>query len=139
MVAKAKLNKTLQGFNRQQLSQSVDVTAEQQQSHHASDFFKTTESSQESIEAFDEVPMLPEIKEYTPANPTSKFINSNPKFIKMMADKRQPIPVSGQAASIPKDRKVVWKNVCKIGEESRECIVEMSLTKTKFYIVAVDL
>lgn len=36
-------------------------------------------------------------------------------------------------------RSVVWKNVCMIGEERRECIVEMSYTKLKFYIVALDM
>ena len=33
----------------------------------------------------------------------------------------------------------MWKNVCLIGDDLRECIVEMSRTKLKFYIVALDL
>ena len=36
-------------------------------------------------------------------------------------------------------RKVTWKNVCLLGDEMRECLVEMSHTKLKFYIVALDL
>jgi hypothetical protein len=40
---------------------------------------------------------------------------------------------------VPAERKVLWKNVCMLGLEQRECILEMSRTKTKFYIVAVDL
>ena len=50
----------------------------------------------------------------------------------------EPISVQGQTA-ITTDRKVVWKNACVIGEEQRECLVEMSRTKLKFYIVALDL
>jgi hypothetical protein len=34
---------------------------------------------------------------------------------------------------------VLWKNVCLLGDEQRECMVEMSRNKLKFYIVAVDL
>lgn len=33
----------------------------------------------------------------------------------------------------------MWKNVCLIGDDTRECIVEMSKTKMKFYVVALDL
>lgn len=55
----------------------------------------------------------------------------------MMAS-ADPIAISGPKA-VPSSRDVVWKNVCLIGDESRECIVEMSNTKTKFYIVALDL
>lgn len=50
----------------------------------------------------------------------------------------EPIAVSGPK-TVPLVRDVVWKNVCLIGDDSRECIVEMSYTKTKFYIVALDL
>lgn len=55
-----------------------------------------------------------------------------------MVDPEQPIPISGPI-EVPKIRKVLWKNVCMIGVEKRECIVEMSRTKTKFYIVGLDL
>jgi hypothetical protein len=56
----------------------------------------------------------------------------------MMQDPNEPIPISGPK-EVPAERKVLWKNVCMLGLEQRECILEMSRTKTKFYIVAVDL
>ena len=76
-----------------------------------------------------------------------------------MALTDEPMPISGPK-SVPESRKVLWKNVCLIGvithqstieshvqnklfpfdnNNQRECIVEMSRTKTKFYIVAIDL
>jgi hypothetical protein len=60
------------------------------------------------------------------------------KYQKMMQDPEEPIPISGPK-EVPQQRKVLWKNVCQIGVERRECIVEMSRTKTKFFIVALDL
>ena len=41
--------------------------------------------------------------------------------------------------NLPSERNVLWKNVCTIGDASKECLVEMSRTKTKFWIVALDL
>jgi len=70
--------------------------------------------------------------------PVSQFIEKDPKFIKFLKDGTNPIPVSGPVP-VPAIRTVLWKNVCKIGNECRECIVEMSKTKMKFYIVALDL
>ena len=61
----------------------------------------------------------------------------NPKYKRLMA-MMEPIPVSGQVVLTDK-RKILWKNVCLIGQELRECLVEMSRTKLKFYIVALDL
>ena len=55
-----------------------------------------------------------------------------------MSDPNEPIPISGPR-DVPAERKVLWKNVCMIGHEKRECIVEMSRTKTKFFIVGLDL
>ena len=69
--------------------------------------------------------------------PVSQLINKNPRYQKIMMS-AVPIGVQGPK-SVPQARDVVWKNVCMIGEENRECIIEMSYTKTKFYIVAVDL
>jgi len=85
---------------------------------------------------------------------------NNPYYQRIMALQDDPIPVSGPK-SVPTDRKVLWKNVCLIGvvnhqstidtqveknlfpfegnKNQRECILEMSRTKTKFYIVAIDL
>ena len=40
---------------------------------------------------------------------------------------------------MPRDRKVLWKEVCTIGEAARECLVEMSRSKCKFHILAIDL
>lgn len=117
-------------------------------------------------------------------DPSSSLINSNPFYKQMMVDPYEPIPISGPKAagpnSVPEDRKVVWKKVCLIQDnsgmpyvvhpqadletslamhhthfqtlnnsvdrsqkrhniETRECIIEISRTKVKFYIVAVDL
>ena len=68
----------------------------------------------------------------------SRLISSNPRFMKMMQREDEPIPISGPKL-LPTDRQVIWKKVCIIGELCRECIVEMSHTKTKFYIVSLDL
>ena len=75
----------------------------------------------------------------------------------MMAQDFIPIPVSGPKL-VPNERKVLWKNVCLVGvgngnkgssndiynapntvKPQRECIIEMSRTKTKFFIIAIDL
>lgn len=55
-----------------------------------------------------------------------------------MLQTNEPLRISGPKI-IADEREVVWKNLCKIGLECRECIVEMSYTKTKFFIVAFDL
>lgn len=55
-----------------------------------------------------------------------------------MLQTNEPLQVSGSKI-ISEEREVVWKNLCKIGFECRECIVEMSYNKTKFFIVAFDL
>ena len=33
----------------------------------------------------------------------------------------------------------MWRNLCMIGRHHIECVVEMSIFKNKFYIVALDL
>ena len=68
----------------------------------------------------------------------AQFIDTNHKYQKMMASSNEPIPISGPK-EVPAERKVLWKNVCMLGLEQRECILEMSRTKTKFFIVALDL
>jgi hypothetical protein len=65
-------------------------------------------------------------------------MESSLKYQKMMQDPEEPIPISGPR-EVPLPRHVLWKNVCMIGIEKRECIVEMSRTKTKFFIIALDL
>ena len=49
-----------------------------------------------------------------------------------------PLPLEGKVL-LTHDRVVLWKNVCLIGNGLRECLIEMSRTKHKFYIVALDL
>jgi len=63
---------------------------------------------------------------------------NNPKYLKMLKHFKTPIPTSGPILA-PSDRSVVWKRVCRLGAEKLECLVEMSFTKTKFYITALDL
>ena len=65
-------------------------------------------------------------------------MNESLKYQKMMVDPEEPIPISGPR-EVPTQRRVLWKNVCMIGVEKRECIIEMSRTKTKFFIVGLDL
>ena len=60
-----------------------------------------------------------------------------PKYKRLMA-MMDPLPVFGQMV-LPSNRKMLWKNVCLLGNDKRECLVEMSQTKLKFYIVALDL
>jgi len=40
---------------------------------------------------------------------------------------------------LDKQRKVLWRNLCMIGRHHIECIIEMSMHRSKFYIVALDL
>ena len=51
---------------------------------------------------------------------------------------RDPMPVSGPK-QISEQREVHWKNVCIIGSDQRECLLEFSFSKLRFYIVALDL
>jgi len=55
-----------------------------------------------------------------------------------MSNFEEPIPMSGPKL-LTNERKVLWKNVCMLGEEKREFILEMSTTRHRFYIVALDL
>ena len=40
---------------------------------------------------------------------------------------------------LDKNRKVLWRNLCMIGKHHIECIVEMSMHRNKFFIVALEL
>ena len=40
---------------------------------------------------------------------------------------------------LDKARKVLWRNLCMIGKHHIECIVEMCMLKSKFYIIALDM
>ena len=75
--------------------------------------------------------------------------------MKLLINEKEPMPISGPKASgpnaVPRERKVIWKRLCLIQDydennsrynqnnQDRECIIEMSRTKVKFYIIALDL
>ena len=72
-------------------------------------------------------------------NPPTSSFHGNIKFQRMM-NMTNPLPAVIQGQNqITLNRKVVWKNVCVIGEDERECLLEMSKTKLKFYIIALDM
>jgi hypothetical protein len=48
------------------------------------------------------------------------------------------MPVSGTVLLL-RERSIVWRNLCMIGERFTECIVEFSETQNKFYICAYDI
>jgi hypothetical protein len=62
---------------------------------------------------------------------------NNPRYQRLM-NQLEPIPVTGQHL-LTQERLVLWRNVCLIGDEMKECIVEMSKTKLKFFIVVLEL
>ena len=64
------------------------------------------------------------------------FANDS-KVLKILVGKG-PMEMHG-AQLLDKKRKVLWRNLCMIGRHHIECIVEMSMLKSKFYIVALDL
>ena len=40
---------------------------------------------------------------------------------------------------LPLDRVLIWRNLCMLGPQYIECVVEMSKYKQKFYILAYDI
>ena len=56
--------------------------------------------------------------------PESIFATS-PKVIQIMR-KVKPINVTGTGLIPPRDRQIMWKNLCMLGTNFIECIVEMS-------------
>ena len=66
----------------------------------------------------------------------SKYINM-PKYQRILTQV-EPLIVQGQH-NLPSTRRVLWKNICVIGQDQRECIVEFSQNKLKFFIVALDM
>ena len=69
--------------------------------------------------------------------PESIFCGSA-KIVKLMKSK-EPMPVVlVQGMEPPRDRTILWRNLCMIGGEFIECLVEMSNNKNKFYISAFD-
>lgn len=71
------------------------------------------------------------------ASPPEPTYASDPKVLKLLVQS-EPLDCPG-TVEIPKDRSVVWKNLCMIGPHHIECIVEFSMTKTKFFILTIDL
>ena len=66
----------------------------------------------------------------------SKY-DQDPKILKILSS-AQPMEVDGPFLP-PRDRETLWKNLCLIGKNNTECIVEFSRTSTKFFIVALDI
>ena len=62
---------------------------------------------------------------------------NDPKVLKILIMKGA-MDMSGPIL-LDKARKVLWRNLCMIGKHHIECIVEMSMYKSKFFIVALDL
>jgi hypothetical protein len=71
-----------------------------------------------------------------PQVPSPMFANDQ-KVLKILVQKG-PMEMHGPILLNP-ERKVLWRNLCMIGKHHIECIVEMSMHKSKFYIVALDL
>ena len=69
--------------------------------------------------------------------PPQPMFSNDPKVLKILVSK-QPMDMSGPTL-LNKERKVLWRNLCMIGKHHIECVVEMSIHKSKFYIVALDL
>lgn len=70
------------------------------------------------------------------AVPQPMFANDQ-RVLKILVTKG-PMEMSGPVL-LDKRRKVLWRNLCMIGKHHIECIVEMSMLRSKFYIVALDL
>ena len=62
---------------------------------------------------------------------------NDPKVLKILIMKGA-MDMSGPIL-LDKSRKVLWRNLSMIGKHHIECIVEMSMYKSKFFIVALDL
>ena len=76
-----------------------------------------------------------EIEQYE--EPPQPMFSNDPKVLKILVSKH-PMDMSGPVL-LSKDRKILWRNLCMIGKHHIECVVEMSIHKSKFYIVALDL
>jgi hypothetical protein len=71
---------------------------------------------------------------FSPPEPTYA---SDKSVLRLLVGK-QPLDTPG-AVAIDRERQVVWKNLCMIGPHHIECVVEFSITKTKFFILVIDL
>ena len=68
--------------------------------------------------------------------PLPMFAN-DPKVLKILVSKH-PMEMSGPIL-LSKERRILWRNLCMIGKHHIECVVEMAMHKSKFYIIALDL
>lgn len=73
----------------------------------------------------------------TARSPPEPAFANDTRVLRLLIQK-EPLEVTG-SVQVNSDRKVLWKNLCMIGPHHIECVVEFSMTKTKFYIVALDL
>jgi len=72
-----------------------------------------------------------------PNAPESVFCKSA-KIVKILRS-AEPMPVTVTlGVNPPKDRTILWRNLCMIGNDFIECLVEMSNNKNKFFISALD-
>jgi hypothetical protein len=71
--------------------------------------------------------------------PNSVFATSK-KVVKIMSSER-PMEVLNVDSGVlpPKERAILWKNLCMLGSDYIECLVEMSQSKQKFHVVVLDL
>jgi len=70
---------------------------------------------------------------------TNKFMR-NPKY-RALLTMTEPMPVSG-GVTLPSRRRVLYKKVRLVSTDEpgfKECLIEMSRRKLKFYILALDL
>jgi len=63
---------------------------------------------------------------------------ANDKNVLKILIAKGPIDMHGPVL-LDRRRKVLWRNLCMIGKHHIECIIEMSMHRNKFYIVALDL
>ena len=61
----------------------------------------------------------------------------DPKVLRILVQKG-PMEMHGPVL-LDRQRKVLWRNLCMLGRHHIECVVEMSIVKSKFFIVALDL
>ena len=69
--------------------------------------------------------------------PPMPMFSNDPRVLKILMNKG-PMEMSGPVL-LSKERKVIWRNLCMIGKHHIECIIEMSMYRSRFYIVALDL
>ena len=69
--------------------------------------------------------------------PPQPMFANDPKVLKILVSKH-PMEMSGPVL-LARERRVLWRNLCMIGKHHIECVVEMSMHKSKFFIVALDL